>query len=161
MKYTPATINTTPVIFLNQNSNFVIALYISLTLFTKNAIANAKITTGSPVPSPYANGNKILELFSIARVVKLPKNSAALTGQNESAKIIPIKKAPKVVLFLNLSKFVLLLTDIEKFSFITSTKINPIIISNGPIILLIEFCKKFAKLGIAKSPETIIEPKIT
>ncbi len=64
------------------------------TVLAPKAIKIANRKTGRPVPIPYTEGRVSVDPLCTDRGIRLPKNSAAETGQNESAKTIPKSPAP-------------------------------------------------------------------
>ncbi len=128
------------------------------TLLTANAITMANNATGNPVPMPNINGTKNTEPVSSARLVRLPKNNAALIGHNESAKITPSKIAPTAddaFTFLHIS---VACRPQENFSLIISTKTNPTSTNSGATIKFIYVCRKLAMAGIASKPDATTAP---
>lgn len=98
------------------------------------------------------------ELFFNVSGIKLPKKSAAETGQNESAKRMPRNKAPIAPLFLNL---VVVFSDREKpgkGNDIIPSRKKPVRIKTGPNILGIIFCINCDACGIFKSDALIRVP---
>ena len=100
-------------------------------------------------------------MFCNVSGIKLPKKSAAETGQNESAKRMPRDKAPIVPLFFNL---VVVFSDREnpgKENDIIPSRKNPVRIKTGPNILGIIFCINCDACGIFKSDALIRIPRTT
>ena len=97
-------------------------------------------------------------MFCKVRGIRLPKKSAAETGQNERAKRMPRGKAPIAPLFLN---FAAVFSDREKpgkENDIIPSRKNPVKIKAGPNILGVMFCINCDAWGIFKREALIRIP---
>jgi len=149
---------TTPVAVLNQTSIVFILLNNLDIDLPANTITIEKANTGIAVPSPNIEGSTIVDLYSIARGIRPPKNRAAEIGQNARANTIPKPSAPRYPLFFNLScSFVrkefrgILIT-------ISSNKNIPVTINKGPNAMYMYFCKKKDVVLIDSPANTIRVP---
>src|ERR1039458_5277645 len=122
-----------------------------LTHWAPRAISTAKTNTGTPVPAPYAEGRSTLEPFLTASGSKLPKNSAADTGQKDRAKRIPSRPAPQDPDRPMRSPALSLTQDVAKLKRTSPRRTIPVAIRTGPKNLFIYVESQKEESGMAKT----------
>src|SRR5450759_2963703 len=132
-------------------SNWTSFLNALLTHWLPRAISTAKTNTGTAVPGPYADGNSTLEPFLTASGSRLPKKSAADTGQKDRAKRIPSKPAPQDPDFPMRSPALSLTQDVAKLKRTNPRRTIPVAIRTGPRNLFIYVESQKDKSGMAKT----------
>jgi len=158
----PAAIKMRAVILLAQNSNSEILPNALPTSCVEKASRKAKPITGIAVPMPYKEGMMNAELCTRARENRLPKNSAADTGQNDRANTTPRRPAPQIpVLSMRCCILPFKPPEPGMLSFIISSRKIPMTMSTGPSTIFMYFWRKFATSGISCVLEMSTAPNTT
>jgi len=118
------------------------------------AIAAANATTGSAVPMPKADGSSSRDSCFRASGTRLAKNSPAEMGQNDRAKRMPSRAAPRSPPFSASCCARSPPTEVENRSGTSSSSTTPTAMRIGPSSRFMYVWRNWETAGIASSPPT-------